>query len=179
MYRSKSSLPSRVTSHAPSQLNDWSVSFKWPLKIFLYRGDMQTCLRVLTAGQIPNMSELLHGSEPSFERGPHNLKTPSAARCCVPLGNDHPLINGSAPAERYHTLNTTVSRFWAGMVFHWTVYIGHWQMLICVEETWKHVVHWQQRCRDACQILERCEHFNIQPRGFESSRDVTVRRLTT
>ena len=34
----------------------------------------------------------------------------------------------------------------------------------------------QQRCRDACQISERYEHYTIQSRGFETSRDLTVRR---
>ena len=36
----------------------------------------------------------------------------------------------------------------------------------------------QQRCRDACQISERYDHYNIQSRGFETSRDLAVRRLT-
>ena len=36
--------------------------------------------------------------------------------------------------------------------------------------------HRQQRCQDACQILERQDHYNIQSRGFETSRDLTVRR---
>ena len=35
-----------------------------------------------------------------------------------------------------------------------------------------------QRCRDVCQISERCDHYNIQSRGFETSRDFAVRRLT-
>ena len=30
-------------------------------------------------------------------------------------------------------------------------------------------------CRDACQISERHGHYNIQSRGVESSRDLTVR----
>ena len=37
----------------------------------------------------------------------------------------------------------------------------------------------QQRCRDSCQILERYDHYNIQSRGFETLRDLAVRRLTT
>ena len=36
----------------------------------------------------------------------------------------------------------------------------------------------QQRCRDACQIAERYDHYNIQSRGFETSRDLSIRRLT-
>ena len=36
----------------------------------------------------------------------------------------------------------------------------------------------QQRCRDACQISERHTHYNIQSRGFETLRDLAVRRLT-
>ena len=36
----------------------------------------------------------------------------------------------------------------------------------------------QQRCRDACQISEQYGDFNIQSRGFETSRDFAVRRLT-
>ena len=35
----------------------------------------------------------------------------------------------------------------------------------------------QQRCRDACQISERCDQYSIQSRDFESSRDFLVRRL--
>ena len=35
----------------------------------------------------------------------------------------------------------------------------------------------QQRCRDACQIPERCDYYNTQSRGFETSRDLAVRRL--
>ena len=35
----------------------------------------------------------------------------------------------------------------------------------------------QQRFWEACQILERCDHYNTQPRRFETSRDLTVRRF--
>ena len=38
--------------------------------------------------------------------------------------------------------------------------------------------HRQQCYRDACQISERYDHCNIQSRGFETSRDLAVRRLT-
>ena len=34
----------------------------------------------------------------------------------------------------------------------------------------------QQRCRDACQISERRDRYNIQSRGFETSQDLAVRR---
>ena len=33
--------------------------------------------------------------------------------------------NRLAPAERYHTLATTASRFWAGRILHWAVYTWH------------------------------------------------------
>ena len=36
----------------------------------------------------------------------------------------------------------------------------------------------QQRCRDACQISVWNDHYNTQSRGFETSRDLAVRRLT-
>ena len=36
----------------------------------------------------------------------------------------------------------------------------------------------QQCCRDACQISERYYNCNIQSRGYETSRDLAVRRLT-
>ena len=36
----------------------------------------------------------------------------------------------------------------------------------------------QQRCRGACQLTERCDNCNTQSRGFETSRDLAVRRLT-
>ena len=36
--------------------------------------------------------------------------------------------NGFAPAEHYHTLATTVSRFWAGTIFHWAGYTWHWRI---------------------------------------------------
>ena len=36
----------------------------------------------------------------------------------------------------------------------------------------------QQCCRDARLILERYDHPNIQSRGFETSRDLVIRRLT-
>ena len=36
----------------------------------------------------------------------------------------------------------------------------------------------QQRCRDASQIAERNDHYNIQSHDFETSRDLTVRRLS-
>ena len=36
----------------------------------------------------------------------------------------------------------------------------------------------QQYCRDACQISERYDHYNIQSRGSETSRDLAVRCLT-
>ena len=34
--------------------------------------------------------------------------------------------------------------------------------------------HW---CRCACQISKRCDDLNYQSRGFETSRDLTIRRL--
>ena len=36
----------------------------------------------------------------------------------------------------------------------------------------------QQCCRDACPISEWYNHYNTQSRGFETSWDLTVRRLT-
>ena len=36
----------------------------------------------------------------------------------------------------------------------------------------------QHCCRGACQISELYDHCNIQSRGFETSRDLVVRRLT-
>ena len=36
----------------------------------------------------------------------------------------------------------------------------------------------QQRCRGTCQISERLEKFKSESRGFETSRDLAVRRLT-
>ena len=38
---------------------------------------------------------------------------------------------------------------------------------------------WQQRCQDACQMSERYDHYNIHSRGFQTSRDLAVRSLTT
>ena len=35
----------------------------------------------------------------------------------------------------------------------------------------------QHCCRCACQISKWCDHLNYQCRGFETSRDLTVRRL--
>ena len=32
----------------------------------------------------------------------------------------------------------------------------------------------QQCCRNSCQVLERYDHYNIQSRGFEASRDLAV-----
>ena len=32
-------------------------------------------------------------------------------------------------------------------------------------------------CRSACQISKRCDNLNYQSRGFETSRDLTIRRL--
>ena len=36
----------------------------------------------------------------------------------------------------------------------------------------------QQRCRDACQISERYDHYNIKSHGFENSPDFAARHLT-
>ena len=35
----------------------------------------------------------------------------------------------------------------------------------------------QQGSRSACQISKRCDNLNYQSRGFETSRDLTIRRL--
>ena len=35
----------------------------------------------------------------------------------------------------------------------------------------------QRCCRSACQISKRCDDLNFQSRGFETSRDLTIRRL--
>ena len=40
----------------------------------------------------------------------------------------HPSKNGSASAERYHTLPTTASQFWAGTILHWAAYTLHWRI---------------------------------------------------
>ena len=42
-------------------------------------------------------------------------------------------------------------------------------------EIWQE--HRQHCCWCACQISERCDNLNYQYRGFETSRDLTVRRL--
>ena len=36
---------------------------------------------------------------------------------------------------------------------------------------------WQQCCRCTCQISKRCHNLNYRSRGFETSRDLTIRRL--
>ena len=35
----------------------------------------------------------------------------------------------------------------------------------------------QQGCRSACKISKRCDNLKYQSRGFETSRDLTIRRL--
>ena len=47
--------------------------------------------------------------------------------------------------------------------------------LFSISEIWQ--APRQQCCWDACQITERCHHYNIQSRGFETSWDLAVRRL--
>ena len=42
-------------------------------------------------------------------------------------------------------------------------------------EIWQ--AHRQQCCRCACQISERSDKYKYQSRGFETSRDLTIRRL--
>ena len=42
-------------------------------------------------------------------------------------------------------------------------------------EIWQ--AHRQQCCRCACQILERYDNCNMKSRGFETSRDLTIKRL--
>ena len=37
----------------------------------------------------------------------------------------------------------------------------------------------QQRCRGACQISKRCDHYNIHSRDFETLLDLAVRCLTS
>ena len=37
--------------------------------------------------------------------------------------------------------------------------------------------HRHQRCRGACQSSKRCVNLNCQPRGSETSRSLTIRRL--
>ena len=57
-----------------------------------------------------------------------------------------------------------------------------------VSKPWDSVLHFsirseiwqaprQQHCRHACKISERYDHYNIQYRGFETSRGLAVRRL--
>ena len=63
-------------------------------------------------------------------RDPRILQTPLASHCCSQRPNHsamtHPSKNGLAPGERYHTLATTGSRFWARMILHWAAYTWHW-----------------------------------------------------
>ena len=84
---------------------------------FLYGGNMRTCLRALSGGQIPVMSELLHTLQRSFERGPRSVKeTPP------PTFMPSVLTNKPSPTHQkrtgtsllYHTLGTTTSRLWTG-----------------------------------------------------------------
>ena len=51
----------------------------------------------------------------------------------------------------------------------------HLQWSYCAE-TWQ--APRKHRCRDACQMSAQYDHCNIQSRGFETSRDLAVRRLT-
>ena len=43
-------------------------------------------------------------------------------------------------------------------------------------EIWQ--AHRQHCCRGACQISERCDKSHYQSRGFETSRDLAIRRLS-
>ena len=72
---------------------------------------MRTCLHALAAGNIPTMRELLHKSEPSFERGPQNLTDTwsAATHCCIQRPN-HSSMTPSQTKD-FHQLN--------GMT-HWT-----------------------------------------------------------
>ena len=47
------------------------------------------------------------------------------------------------------------------------------------QSVWNLTATTEQRCRDACQISERCDHSNMQSRGFETSRNLAVRRSST
>ena len=42
-------------------------------------------------------------------------------------------------------------------------------------EIWQ--AHRQQCCRCVCRIWKRCNDFNYHSRGFDTSRDLTIRRL--
>ena len=44
---------------------------------------MRICFCALATGRIPTMSQLLQASEPSFERGPQNLKDISNSYICI------------------------------------------------------------------------------------------------
>ena len=61
------------------------------IDIILYRGDMRTCLRALTAEKIPTMGELLHESEPDSNVGVGISKKHSTAHSCVQRPN-HPAL---------------------------------------------------------------------------------------
>ena len=53
----------------------WTVyTWRWCMYIFLFGGAVRTCLRSLTAGKIPIMSELFPESKPIIERRPQILK---------------------------------------------------------------------------------------------------------
>ena len=41
-----------------------------------------------------------------------------------PTARPWPVKNGLAPAERYHTMNTTSRRFWVGTILHWLLTPG-------------------------------------------------------
>ena len=58
---------------------------------------------------------------------PRILETPLALNCCS-QHLDPSVKNRLAPPEWYHTLVTTASRFWAGMILHWAAYTWHWRI---------------------------------------------------
>ena len=68
---------------------------------------------------------------PLLNRGPQSLRDTPRPHCCSQRPNHSAMThtqNGFAPAERYHTLATTASRFWAGTIPHWTAYTWHWRI---------------------------------------------------
>ena len=111
---------------------------------FSYGEDVRTYLCALEAGWILIMSELLHESRPRSEQGPPNLKgtfrVPQLCPTSQPLGHYSPFKNGSAPAERYHTLNTAASGCCTGMIHHWSADIWCWRIFIFVWRRHENVV---------------------------------------
>ena len=119
----------------------WHFFFFWEMNYFVWRKheNMSPC----TGSRVYKYklwANCFMRWMPVLNRGGPRILDPSPPTVVASVlttrtwAHDPSAKKGLAPAERHHTLATTVSWFWAGTIPHWAAYTWHWRIDIILYE---------------------------------------------